>query len=289
MSKKIDILRFSVKRENDDNLVVRGRISIPLLSEKKVPLLIIVPGFLGFKDWGFYPHLSEKLIENNYSTILFNHSTGGVDESGRPYSDLKNLKRTTIGNDLIDLKSIYNFIRHNEKLNGRIDFKKIGLIGHSKGGGVAIIHSRSNPNVRAIVTINGIERFQRIPKEKVDSIIKQGYHEILLQGMLQKFRFEKDFWEDIETNKSKYDIISTLRKIDARCLFVQGDEDDKVDISEAKAMHSAIPDRSDLMIIESADHNFGCNVFCERLPALAESIFDKVIEWLDKVFKQGEN
>jgi len=282
MNKAAEIIEFFIHNEEDPGLVVRGRVCIPVDGPRKISPVIIAPGFLGFADWGFYPHLAEKLLRSGYAALLFNYSTGGVGKSGKPYSDLKNLKRMTISHDLNDLNLIYNYISTDKTLSQKIDCENIGLIGHSKGGGVAIIHAKFNPAVKAIITINGIARFQRIPQEKVNRIIKRGSHEIQLNGMLNKFRFKADFWEDIEKNKDRYDILKALKKINAKCLFIQGERDDKVGVSEAGELHFVAGEKSDLMIIELADHNFGCDVFCSRLSDLADRTLDKAVQWLDK-------
>jgi predicted alpha/beta-fold hydrolase len=46
------------------------------------PAIVVVHGFKGFKDWGMFPPLAERLARAGFATITFNVSGSGVDDAG---------------------------------------------------------------------------------------------------------------------------------------------------------------------------------------------------------------
>src|SRR5687768_17465471 len=46
------------------------------------PAVVVMHGFKGFKDWGMFPPLAERLAQAGFSAVSFNASGSGVDESG---------------------------------------------------------------------------------------------------------------------------------------------------------------------------------------------------------------
>ena len=50
-------------------------------------LVIIAPGFLGFKDWGFFPFLAEQLCLAGFATMAFSHALCGVRENPLEITD----------------------------------------------------------------------------------------------------------------------------------------------------------------------------------------------------------
>ena len=54
---------FKIKNEYGDNLSTDIRFDE---SKKHLPLVIFVHGFKGFKDWGGFPYMTDKLAEAMY-------------------------------------------------------------------------------------------------------------------------------------------------------------------------------------------------------------------------------
>jgi dienelactone hydrolase len=46
------------------------------------PAVVVVHGFKGFKDWGLWPQLAERLARAGVSAVTFNLSGSGVDDTG---------------------------------------------------------------------------------------------------------------------------------------------------------------------------------------------------------------
>src|ERR671916_2973891 len=62
-----------------------GPISIDVRSaapSQARPAVLILHGFKGFKDWGMFPPLSDRLARAGFTAVSLNFSGSGVDDAG---------------------------------------------------------------------------------------------------------------------------------------------------------------------------------------------------------------
>jgi pimeloyl-ACP methyl ester carboxylesterase len=285
MNDHIKHLHFTLPIENDlPGLTVRGKILLPEASDPSLRgTVLIIPGFLGYTEWGFYPSLAKILAGRDYVVISFNHSTGGTGENGKPYSGLANLKNTTIERDISDVARIFKALKENE-IPGLPDLSKLPVIpvGHSKGGAIGILASSGEPSVAALVSVNGTSDLLRIPKEKIYEIIERGYQEKTLPGTKITIRVTNEYWKQLIENPGRYDVFHVLKSLTKKILFVQGILDDKIPVSEAKAMYEAAPPGSELLLFEGVDHNLGYISPSEPVDAKGLEVLDAIADWIDR-------
>ena len=285
MKDRTEYLNFALPIENDlPGLTVRGKILLPEASDPAFRgIVMIIPGFLGYTDWGFYPSLAKILAGRGYAVILFNHSTGGVGENGKPYSGLANLKNMTIERDLSDVARIFKALKENE-LPGLPDLSGLPVfpVGHSKGGAIGILSSAGEPSVAALVTVNGTSDLLRIPKEKAYEIIERGFQEKTIPGTKINIRVSNEYWKQLIENPGRYDVFHVLKSSAKKILFVQGVLDDKISVSEAKAMHEAAPPGSELLLFEGVDHNLGYTSPSEPVDAKGIEALTAIADWIDR-------
>lgn len=273
---------FTIKLPDGDGLSVSGIIDIPDL-DKSCPLAIIVPGFLGYIEWGFYPHLAREFLERGFAVIRFNHSTGGIGKSGKPYSNLKALRDTTLRRDMDDIKLIIESLENGViEGAGNVDLRRIGLAGHSKGGGVSILLAGEMKRISAIVSINGVSNFIRAPKEKMEEILGKGYKEKRLPGTLIKIRINSRFWKDIISDPSRYDVLAAMKRLSVRTLLLHGGKDEKVAVAEAEELHNANPGMSELAVYPDLDHTLGCKPKAKGISSSAEKLVKQAADWLSR-------
>ena len=51
------------------------------------PAVVICHCFKGFKDWGFFPPLADRLARAGFTAVSFNFSGAGVGEDGESFSE----------------------------------------------------------------------------------------------------------------------------------------------------------------------------------------------------------
>ena len=91
------------------------------------PAVLLCHGAKGFMDWGFFPSLATLLAERGYAAVRFKGSVPAVLEAAT-------------GGTLVP---------------GRIDGTRLGLFGHGRGGGSALLAAARSPGTErghALVT-----------------------------------------------------------------------------------------------------------------------------------------
>ena len=69
--------------------LIRGNLHLPVAGAAgRQPLLLVLHGFKGYQDYGFFPHLTQQLANAGFAAARFNFSHSGMDEDittfGRP-------------------------------------------------------------------------------------------------------------------------------------------------------------------------------------------------------------
>ena len=136
------------------------------------PTVVICHGFKGFKDWGFFPRLAERLALAGCTAVTFNFSGSGVGPASDIVDEPDRWFRQTLGNDLADLETVITHVASAAP-------PWIGLVGHSRGGGTAIIQAARDPRVRALVTWAAVAGFVRYTPAELERWRHDGRMEVV--------------------------------------------------------------------------------------------------------------
>src|SRR5512138_1451663 len=117
--------RFEIRSE--EGLPIRGDIDAP---RHPRALVVIVHGWKGFKDWGFFPWLAEYLCNSGFAICRFNMSRSGIGENPETFDRLDLFAGDTYSIQLADLAAATHHAQ--SKFPGLPTF----LLGHSRGAGI---------------------------------------------------------------------------------------------------------------------------------------------------------
>lgn len=205
-------------------------------NEESKRLLIFVHGFKGFKDWGFGPYLSENLSEKGFSVLTFNFSHNGIGDELTEFTELDKFAENTFSREVRELDELVSAVR-NGFFNVARDVK-IGLIGHSRGGAIAILASSKRMDVNAIATWSAILKLDRYSKRQKDEWRKKGFFEVLNTRTNQMMRLNVGLLDDIEKNSTGFlNIENAVKTLKRPLLIAHGDQDLAVPISEAEQLY----------------------------------------------------
>jgi dienelactone hydrolase len=245
------------------------------------PAIVVVHGWKGFKDWGMFPPLAERLARAGFATVTFNLSGSGVDDSG-DFVWPERFEQDTFSAELQDLGSVLDAL-----VRGQLAVappSSIGLVGHSRGGGVAVLRSASDPRVRALVTWAAISSVERWSPHAVLEWRRSGAMEVTNARTGQRFQLTTGILDDVEQNATgSLDILGAAARVAAPWLIVHGTEDESVSPLEADALRAASPqDTTRLLAVEGAGHTFGAghpwDPKVHDTPALRR-VFDMTLAW----------
>jgi uncharacterized protein len=245
------------------------------------PAIVVVHGFKGFKDWGMFPPLGERLARAGFATVTFNLSGSGVDDNG-DFVWPDRFGHNTFSAELHDLGLLTDALGRGEL--GVAPPTTIGLVGHSRGGGIAVLHAAQDRRVQALVTWSSISSVERWSPHEVLQWRKKGVSQIVNTRTGQQLPLFTDVLDDVERNASgSLDILGAAARLRIPWLIVHGTEDEAVSHLEADALRAAssLP-TTRLLAIEGAGHTFGAghpwDAQKHDTPPLRR-VFDMTLAW----------
>lgn len=271
----------SFKLFNKQNLPLRGQVWIPS-RQKRHPIIIVCHGFKGFNQWGFFPHTAEQIAKAGFMVVTFNFSGSGIGDDLQNFTELKLFEENTYTRELDDLQTIINML-----ISGRIgdrvgNFDRIGLLGHSRGGGTAVLTASKTDNIRCLVTWSAISTVDRFSKRETESWESRGYIEVLNSRTQQLMRINRNLERDISLNKERLNILSAVGRINMPYLIIHGKDDEAVPLAEARAIYEAAnPNKTQLKIVEGAGHTFNVVHPFEGTNPAFDDVLTSTIEWFE--------
>ncbi len=209
-----------------------GSLHLPPDERRPTGAVLIVHGFKGFKDWGFFPTIAESLAAGGLVALRFNLSGCGIREEGDRFDDPERFETNTYSQELADISDAWDHLgRVGEAAYGRR--LPGGLLGHSRGGATSIVYAAERRDVRALVTWSAIARLDRYGPEAVAAWKRGEAVPIVNARTSQTFHLRSGFWDDIERNRERYDLIARAAEVDADWLIVHGEADETVPVQEA--------------------------------------------------------
>jgi pimeloyl-ACP methyl ester carboxylesterase len=254
MEKKLNII-FQGSRERKSLLDYAF-----LKNGVKKPLVIFVHGFKGFKDWGHFDLLMDYFAQEGFGFLKFNFSyNGGTTENPIDFPDLEAFGNNNLTTELDDLGVVIDWaIEHLP--DEEIDKDKIYLIGHSRGGGVAILKAAEDKRIKKLVTWAAVADFlKRLPDTKLQQQWqKEGVLYIENARTKQQMPMYYQYYEDLINNKDRLDVLKAAAAIDIPWLILHGINDESVNVKEAEALKEAQP-KANMLLIGGANHVFGAS------------------------------
>jgi len=244
------------------------------------PIVIFCHGYKGFKDWGAWNIMSEQIAKAGYCFIKFNFSNnGGTVENPIDFPDLEAFGQNNYTKELDDLNAIIDWAKKQFRNNAHINTNKICLVGHSRGGGIAVLKASEDTRITKLITLASVSDFgSRFGSDnEIKAWKEKGVKSVLNGRTKQHMPHYYQFYEDFKANEARLHIESAIKRLKIPILIIHGDNDTSVSLNEAKALHQWNTN-SELQIMESADHVFntrhpwGKNTLSSELEKIVESI-----------------
>ncbi|MCY3548513.1 MAG: prolyl oligopeptidase family serine peptidase [Gemmatimonadetes bacterium] len=233
--------------------VIRLDVRRPPQGEPRSAVLV-AHGFKGFKDWGFFPWLSERLAQDGHLVVSFNFSLNGTGPELLDFTNLDAFGRNTLSRELDDLRWMVDRMRAGDWSDGRAP-ESVGLLGHSRGGGTSVITAAQHQGVSALVTWAAVATFHRWSEQQVADWMSQEVTWIPNARTGQLMPLYRTLWEDLRDNRARLDVLAAATRVDVPWLVVHGSEDSTVPVAEARQLHEA-GSASSLRVVDGSGHTF---------------------------------
>lgn len=244
------------------------------------PAVAVLHGFKGFKDWGMFPAVAERLAKAGMSVVSFNVSGSGVDDSGE-FSYPAQFGRNSYSAELEDVGRVISALQ-----DGTLGIPaptSLGVLGHSRGGGIGILEAGRNRTIQALVTWAAIGSVDRWSDEAKKAWRRRGFVNIQNARTGQIMPLSTDVLDDIATRATTtLDIPAAAARVQIPWLIVHGDADESVDVADARLLHQASSGGARLLIVEGASHTFGATHPLKEVSPALDRVMMETVRWFSQ-------
>lgn len=242
------------------------------------PAVVVVHGFKGFKDWGMFPPAAERLAQAGFTTVTFNLSGSGVNEQG-DFRFADRFAHNTYSAELADVGTVVDALVRGEL--GTAAPSSLGLLGHSRGGGDAVLHAAADPRMRAVVTWSAIATVDRWSQTSREEWRSRGLIDIVNARTGQVLPLYTDLLDDIDQHGAgRLDILAAAGRMAAPWLIVHGTADESVSFEDAERLRDASSASvTELLPVEGAGHTFGAVHPWEGMPEHLDGVLRATSTW----------
>lgn len=241
------------------------------------PAIVSVHGFKGFKDWGFWPPFAERAARAGFTAVTFNLSGSGVDANGEPTLG-ERFARDTYSHQLQDIQIVITALFNAEL--GVAPPPALALVGHSRGGGMAVIAAAADPRVSALVTWAAIAEADRWDEATRAAWRERGFLDVENTRTGQVLPVTTDILDDLDSSREALNITAAAGRVSIPWLIIHGDNDESVPVGDAARLASANRNAT-LRIVPGTGHTFGAG-HPWKPAAVAELVMAESLRFLMK-------
>jgi dipeptidyl aminopeptidase/acylaminoacyl peptidase len=172
---------------------------------------------------------------------------------------------------------------------GGISNSKIGIIGHSRGGGISLLTARQKKDVDAIAVWASVSDFNRYSERQKENWRKKGVFEVLNSRTRQVMRLNVSLLEDLEKNRDDLlNIGKSVEELNRPLLIVHGEQDVAVPVKEGEELYEmSNKDLTSFIKIPATGHTFDVvHPFKGSNPKF-EKVLNSTLEFFNRNLKIG--
>ncbi len=268
----MNITGTPIEFPNRDGLVIRGDLHLPK-GDGPHSLILIAHGFKGFKDWGFFPYLAESLAAAGFAALRFNFARNGIGDDPLTFDRLDLFEENSLSREIADLEDLLAAITDDPAFES-VATGRPGLMGHSRGGGVAIMFAAREPRIRSLITWASVSDPRRFfPAEVLEKWREDGVLTVENARTKQMMRLGADLLADLADRAEEIDVLGAEARLTIPHLILHGEQDEAVALNQGKELKKASGGNARMNVLAGTGHTFGAvHPFAGATPALTEAI-----------------
>ena len=277
MSASVEERPFTVQNTRGDAVDCDVRF---LEDAPRGPVIVFCHGFKGFKDWGPFPVWGRRLAQAGFVSVHVNFSHNGVHRD-RPteFTELEKFAENTFTRELDDLAAVLDAVEEDRLPGVSVATDRVGLMGHSRGGGTVILQTERDDRVGALVTWSSVDTFvDRFSSDQIDDWESKGYTEIVNSRTGQVMHLNKVLYDDTLAHRDELDVSGAASRIDVPWLVVHARDDESVDFGAAETLAGA-SDTAELVEARGGHTFGGAHPFDGTVPDTLDEVWGRTIQF----------
>lgn len=244
------------------------------------PVVVLLHGFKGFRNWSFWPVAAQAFADHGFHVIRMDFALNGMRGTNERVISTDDFAANTLMAEVHDTHDLLQAIEHHEAFavwRSRFDPQQLHLIGHSRGGGIALIVGRQlldlGKPLTSVTGWNSVGRWDRIGSHQLEQWRERGYYEIQNARTQQTLRMSYSYVEEYLAHREELSLVEAARRLGERAHFVHAETDMTVPLQEVQALRSQSNERSTLDVIPGSTHTFGMQHPVDHVtPAFTQAI-----------------
>ncbi|MCH7961137.1 MAG: alpha/beta fold hydrolase [Planctomycetes bacterium] len=227
-------------------------------------VLLIVHGFLGYKDYGMFPPLARAMANAGYIAHRFNLSHSGMTNAIENFERLDLFERDTWRKQVHDVCTVVRAIDRGELAGQNLPY---ALFGHSRGGDTCLLAAaemfeQRNPRPpNAVITAAAPSALCRMDEPTRAAVLAQGFIETRSNRTGQTLRIGKAWLQEQIDDPDWHDLCARIRSIACPLLILHGQSDPTVPVQDARELADAARTQrpgqiTEIHIVPDASHVF---------------------------------
>lgn len=218
------------------------------------PCVVYLHGFKGFKDWGWVPYIAECLDEFGIRLLAPNFSHNGIGAVPDQFTELDKFRDNTFS---MEVEEAVEFVQAycQGKFGEVNDDPQLALLGHSRGGGIALLSAWRLPAVRCVCTWAAVSTFARYPEATIAEWKAAGVLDVVNARTGQVLQLGYQLHEDLLAHlPGSLDIEAAVRALPQPLCIVHGSADLAVPLADGEAIADWSYPNREFHVIPDADH-----------------------------------
>ncbi|OGU56077.1 MAG: hypothetical protein A2X64_05295 [Ignavibacteria bacterium GWF2_33_9] len=275
----INKLRFDIRYKTDANGLM--------------PIAIFLHGFKSFRNWGFIPYICEVVAENSFISINLDFELNGIINENLVEFDTELFAENTVSRELQNAIDLISLIRNgaNKELNFFLSEKwngDIHLLGHSRGGGIAILAANQLNGISKIGLLAPIGYFDRYTQRLKKQWMDNGFLEFKDLMSKQMLRMNSSYLIDLENHKDDFNILEIAPKLRNKVQIIHGEMDLSVPLKEVNELYKSFLKNIDynsktncnFVLLQKANHLFNVQHPFESSNSILEDVCNLLVNFL---------
>lgn len=234
--------------------VIRGRLDLPAGAGPH-PLVLCCHGHTSFCDWGFYPHLAAELQRRGIACLRFNFSGSGIGADLCTPDQPEVFARNSYLHELADLERLRAELT--QRADPRLDLGRLGILGHSRGAGMALIHAAEQGDYRSVVLWAPLPEILQFSPERIAAWRAQGQLGVMHWTLGRRLPQHVEVLEAALRHRRRLDIPAAAARLAAPLLCIAGGRDRSIPVDAIRGL-CAMRAGARLEVLADADHVFDC-------------------------------
>lgn len=251
-----------VNRHGD---MIHSTVTAPLNSaDGGLPLLLLLHGFKGFRNYSFIPWLAQYTASTGAIAVRMCFSLNGMKNTSWLVQSPDDFARNTISRECDDVADMLDALQNHDEFTDlrRIWNGKVSVLGHSRGGGIAMIAAREfldrHPEqLHHVAVWNSVGTWTRWTPRQAAAWREACTFEMQNQRTLQVLNMHSTYLADIEEHSARLDLVAASTALSGKLRYVHAQHDLTVPLREIEQLAQASSTKDALAIIANTTHTFG--------------------------------